>query len=62
MPVVITTLEQLRERGADAVVWRSLGCDGAQTLTPALDNPDGEVLYRRQAAQTDAEEEAVTGG
>jgi hypothetical protein len=33
--VVVTTLEQLRERGADAVVWRRLGYDGAQTPAPA---------------------------
>ncbi|MFF0110598.1 hypothetical protein [Streptomyces hirsutus] len=35
--VVATTLEQLRERGADTAVWRRLGCDGMQTLTPARD-------------------------
>jgi hypothetical protein len=27
------------------------------TLTAALDNPDGEALYRRQAARAEAEEE-----
>ncbi|MFC8928737.1 hypothetical protein ACFT43_23105 [Streptomyces albidoflavus] len=32
VPVVITTLEQLQEHGADAAVWRRLGRDGAQTL------------------------------
>jgi hypothetical protein len=30
---------------------------GEQTLTAALDNPDGDVLYRDQEARADAEEE-----
>ncbi|MFI2078142.1 hypothetical protein [Streptomyces triculaminicus] len=38
-------------------MWQRLGRDGEQTLTAALDNPDGEALYRRQAAQAEAEEE-----
>ncbi|MGW0315981.1 hypothetical protein [Streptomyces flavidovirens] len=57
MPVVVTTLEQLMEHGADAAVWRRLGRTDEQTLTDALDNPDGDVLYRRQVARADAEEE-----
>ncbi|WP_251020319.1 hypothetical protein [Streptomyces sp. ISL-98] len=56
VPVVLTTLEQLREHGADAAVWRRLGRASEQTLTAALDNPDGDALYRRQVAQADAEE------
>ncbi|MFJ7593328.1 replication-relaxation family protein [Streptomyces sp. NPDC097617] len=40
VPVVVTTLEQLQEHGADAAVWRRLGRTGEQTLTAALDNPD----------------------
>jgi hypothetical protein len=35
--VVVITLERLRERGADAAVWRRLGRDGAQTPAPARD-------------------------
>ncbi|MEU0274803.1 hypothetical protein [Streptomyces sp. NPDC006307] len=57
MPVVFTTLEQLQEHGAGAAVWRRLGREREQTLTAALDNPDGDALYRRQYAQADAEEE-----
>ncbi|WP_237283267.1 hypothetical protein [Streptomyces alfalfae] len=38
-PVVVTTLEQLQEHGADAEVWRRLGRTGEQKLTAALDNP-----------------------
>ncbi|WP_233436199.1 replication-relaxation family protein [Streptomyces anulatus] len=57
VPVVITTLEQLQEHGADAAVWRRLGRAGEQKLTDALDNPDGEDLYHRQAARAEAEEE-----
>lgn len=56
VPVVFTTLEQLQEHGADAAVWRRLGRIGEQKLTAALDNPDGDALYRRQYAQAEAEE------
>jgi hypothetical protein len=46
VPVVVTTLEQPAEYGAGAAVWRRLGRTGEQTLTDALDNPDGCALYR----------------
>ncbi|MEV6251281.1 hypothetical protein AB0M38_34715 [Streptomyces sp. NPDC051742] len=57
VPVVVTTLVQLTEHGADAVVWRRLGRKGEQTLTAALDNPDGDALFREQKARAEAEEE-----
>ncbi|WP_435600577.1 replication-relaxation family protein [Streptomyces sp. C10-9-1] len=57
VPVVVTTLEQLTEHGAGAAVWRRLGRTEAQTLTAALDNPDGHALYRRQEARAQAEDE-----
>lgn len=57
VPVVGTTLEQLTEHGADAAVWRRLGRTGEQPLTDALDNPDGDALYRRQYARAEAEDE-----
>ncbi|AEY86838.1 hypothetical protein SHJG_8851 [Streptomyces hygroscopicus subsp. jinggangensis 5008] len=57
VPVVVTTLEQLQEHGADAAVWRRLGRKDEQTLTDALDNPDGDALYRRQYARAKAEDE-----
>ncbi|MFF8104415.1 hypothetical protein ACF07S_32770 [Streptomyces sp. NPDC016640] len=57
VPVVVTTLEQLQEEhGADAAVWRRLGREGEQTLTAALDNPDGDALFREQEARADAED------
>ncbi|MEW2623667.1 replication-relaxation family protein [Streptomyces sp. NPDC048106] len=56
VPVVVTTLEQLQEHGAGAAVWRRLGRKGEQTLTAALDNPDGDALYREQEARAGAEE------
>ncbi|MGF1344500.1 replication-relaxation family protein [Streptomyces flavovirens] len=57
VPVVVTTLEQLTEHGAGAAVWRRLGREGEQTLTDALDNPDGHNLYRDQAARAEARDE-----
>ncbi|WP_306324777.1 hypothetical protein [Streptomyces venezuelae] len=56
VPVVVTALEKLQEHGAGAVVWRRLGRIGEQTLTDALDNPDGHILYRAQEARAEAEE------
>ncbi|MFD8252939.1 replication-relaxation family protein [Streptomyces werraensis] len=56
VPVVFTTLEQLTEHGADSAVWRRLGRTGEQTLTAALDNPDGDALFRDQEARADAED------
>ncbi|WP_244302582.1 hypothetical protein [Streptomyces viridosporus] len=57
VPVVVTTLEQLTQHGVGAAVWRRLGRDGEQTLTDALDNPDGDALHRRQYARAEAEDE-----
>jgi hypothetical protein len=37
-------------------VWLRLGRADEQTLTDALDNSDGDALYRRQYAQAEAEE------
>ncbi|MFJ4343254.1 hypothetical protein [Streptomyces sp. NPDC088915] len=56
VPVVVTTLEQLTEHGAGAAVWRRLGRAQEQTLTDALDNPDGHALYYRQYARAEAED------
>lgn len=55
--VVVTLLEQLQEHGAGAAVWRRLGWTDEQTLTAALDNPDGDALFRDQEARADAEGE-----
>ncbi|MFB6833798.1 hypothetical protein [Streptomyces hydrogenans] len=56
VPVIVTTLEQLTEHGAGAAVWRRLGRTGEQTLTDALDNPEGHTLYRAQQARAEAED------
>lgn len=56
VPVVVTTLEKLQEHGGGAAVWRQLGRKGEQTLTDALDNPDGHDLYRAQEARADAQD------
>lgn len=56
VPAVVTTLEQLQQHGAGAAVWRRLGRTDEQTLTAALDNPDGDVLFREQEARADAED------
>ncbi|MFC7795367.1 hypothetical protein [Streptomyces cinereoruber] len=57
VPVVVTTLEQLQEHGAGAAVWRRLGRKDEQSLTDALDNPDGHALYHRQYTRAEAEDE-----
>lgn len=68
VPVVVTELERIiaDPAGAAGKVWRRLGRDEWQTLTEALDNPDGDRLYavqwkeakRRQAEREAAEREA----
>ncbi|MFJ6669051.1 replication-relaxation family protein [Streptomyces sp. NPDC091383] len=64
MPVVVTELERITAgpAGAAGKVWRRLGRDQWQTLNEALDNPDGERLYRRElreAHRRQAEREAA---
>lgn len=51
VPVVVTELEQLDAHGAGAPVWKRLGRHGWQTLTDALDNPDGDRLHQEQRAE-----------
>ncbi|MEU9376498.1 replication-relaxation family protein [Streptomyces sp. NPDC048255] len=55
IPVVVTTLDRLQEHGADAAVWRRLGRDHWQTLTAALDNPNGARLYEKELTQARAQ-------
>ncbi|MEU7384196.1 MULTISPECIES: replication-relaxation family protein [unclassified Streptomyces] len=64
VPVVVTELERITADpdGAAGRVWRRLGRDEWQTLSEALDNPDGERLYRvelREARRRQAEREAA---
>ncbi|MFD6798795.1 replication-relaxation family protein [Streptomyces cyaneofuscatus] len=50
VPVVVTELERITAdlAGAAGAVWCRLGRQEWQTLSEALDNPDGERLYRRE--------------
>jgi Replication-relaxation len=57
IPVVVTTLDALRTRGADGPVWRRFGRDQWQTLLEALNNPDGDALYEREVAKARATDE-----
>ncbi|MGW3958015.1 replication-relaxation family protein [Streptomyces sp. NPDC004752] len=64
VPVVVTELERITAdpAGAAGRVWRRLGRDEWQTLSEAMDNPDGERLYAvqlREARQRQAEREAA---
>ncbi|WP_422517135.1 replication-relaxation family protein [Streptomyces sp. 5.8] len=54
VPVVVTELERITAdpAGAAGRVWRRLGRDEWQTLGEALDNPDGERLYRTEEEQS----------
>ncbi|MFJ1804027.1 hypothetical protein [Streptomyces sp. NPDC088180] len=54
VPVVVTELERITAdpAGAAGRVWRRLGRDEWQKLTEALDNPDGERLYRIEGEQS----------
>ncbi|MFC7965475.1 replication-relaxation family protein [Streptomyces cinereoruber] len=54
VPVVVTELERITAdpAGAGGPVWRRLGRQEWQTLDEALDNPDGERLYRVQEEQS----------
>ncbi|WP_234329336.1 MULTISPECIES: replication-relaxation family protein [unclassified Streptomyces] len=68
VPVVVTELERIAAdpKGAGGAVWRRLGRSDWQTLTEALDNPDGDRLHevelqeswRRQKERAVAEREA----
>ncbi|WP_432128377.1 replication-relaxation family protein [Streptomyces sp. bgisy082] len=64
VPVVVTELERITAdpAGAAGKVWRRLGREEWQTLGEALDNPDGERLYRvqwREAKRRREEREAA---
>ncbi|PJM91468.1 hypothetical protein CG719_33725 [Streptomyces sp. CB01373] len=37
-------------------MWRRLGRESEQTLTAALDNPDGDAFFREQEARAEAED------
>ncbi|MFF8919115.1 MFS transporter [Streptomyces sp. NPDC015032] len=64
VPVVVTELERITAdpAGSAGAVWRRLGRDEWQTLSKALDNPDGDRLYAvqlREARRRQAEREAA---
>ncbi|WP_207309516.1 hypothetical protein [Streptomyces kasugaensis] len=64
VPAVVTELERIAAdpAGGAGAVWRRLGRDEWQTLSEALDNPDGDRLYAvqpREARRRQAEREAA---
>ncbi|MCF3180034.1 replication-relaxation family protein [Streptomyces polychromogenes] len=64
VPVVVTELERITAdpAGAAGKVWRRLGREEWQTLSEALDNPDGDRLYvvqRERARKRRREREAA---
>ncbi|MFB6717303.1 hypothetical protein ACFCZY_37565 [Streptomyces sp. NPDC056237] len=63
VPVVVTELERITADpdGAAGKVWRRLGRDEWQTLTEALDNPDGDRLYVVQREQARKRQVAAAG-
>ncbi|MEV0376037.1 replication-relaxation family protein, partial [Streptomyces sp. NPDC050636] len=53
VPILVTTLDRLREHGPLGPVWFRFGHPTWQTLPDALDNPDDERAYRRRQCQRD---------
>jgi hypothetical protein len=53
VPVIITTLDRLQERGPSGTTWRRFGRATWQPLIEALDNPDGERARRRPSPGVD---------
>ncbi|MEU9485986.1 hypothetical protein AB0D83_20365 [Streptomyces decoyicus] len=53
MPILVTTLDRLRERGPLGPVWFRFGHRTWQALTDALDNPDDVRGFKRREAQRD---------
>ncbi|WP_328667205.1 replication-relaxation family protein [Streptomyces sp. NBC_00322] len=52
IPVLATTLERLQTNGPLGETWWRYGRDTWQSLTEALDNPDGQIIYQaRQRAK-----------
>ncbi|WP_406483269.1 replication-relaxation family protein [Streptomyces platensis] len=53
VPILVTTLDRLREHGPLGPVWFRFGHPTWQTLTDALDNPDDERAFRRRQRRRD---------
>ncbi|MFF7216102.1 hypothetical protein ACFZAU_37165 [Streptomyces sp. NPDC008238] len=51
VPVLATTLDQLRQHGPRGKIWWRFGHGSAQVLTDALDNPDDRRAYDRRVEQ-----------
>ncbi|MEU0163686.1 replication-relaxation family protein [Streptomyces sp. NPDC006261] len=58
IPVLATTLAQLRLHGPHGPVWWRYGHPGWETLQDALDNPDDVRAYRHREEQRRTEREA----
>ena len=63
IPIVVTTLELLREQGPQGPIWWRFGHTGRETLHQALANPDDAAAYwrerraRERLAELEAERE-----
>ncbi len=53
VPILITTLDRLREHGPQSPVWFRFGHSTWQTLTDALDNPDDERAFKARQRRRD---------
>ncbi|MGW9171066.1 replication-relaxation family protein [Streptomyces decoyicus] len=53
VPILVTTLDRLREHGPLGQVWFRFGHPTWQTLADALDNPDDERAFRRRQRRRD---------
>ncbi|SOE09036.1 hypothetical protein SAMN06272775_7158 [Streptomyces sp. 2323.1] len=53
VPILVTTLDRLREHGPLGPVWLRFGHSTWQPLSEALDNPDGERAFTRRQRQRD---------
>ncbi|WP_406203244.1 replication-relaxation family protein [Streptomyces decoyicus] len=53
VPILVTTLDRLREHGPLGPVWSRFGHPTRQTLSDALDNPDDERAFGRRQRRRD---------
>ncbi|MFI9080935.1 replication-relaxation family protein [Streptomyces sioyaensis] len=53
VPILVTTLDRLREHGPLGPVWLRFGHPAWQTLADALDNPDDERAFTRRQRRRD---------
>ncbi|MCM2425092.1 hypothetical protein [Streptomyces sp. RKAG337] len=57
IPVIVTTLEQLAQRGPHAPIWWRYGHEAWEPILTALANPDNEDAYRVREQERRRQEE-----